>query len=281
MTICFHVKRSLPKNCWHLLPTRAMGSKNIGPKAAEERLALRTAYLTEFINKRKAEKRKELADIIGYEALIDCRGLMLTVHRSLEKHPDYVNAKRNKDIAQGKLMKLCGRLLSSKVELFAATNEIVRAFETKVEITDETSYLQCIEELKGKIAQQEKAEKRLKLGELKRACESLTGAVKTAQSSETDFLIPYDKLVKNKEKVKLLDIEQFLSKGKDVLDKEISEPGKCPFCGKEVDIDHLKKEVAKRINELESIRTEFQGTENAKNHWLSCLRGVNRLAGER
>jgi len=254
--------------------------KDYRAKATDERLVLRTAYLTKFIDKSKGEKRKELADIIGYEALIEFRSHLLAAFNSLEKNPDYIYAKKNQAVAQGKLMKLTGRLLAHEAELFAAASELVSRFSPEARITDEKGYMECIDELKGKISQQTKVEKRLKLEELKKACGALIRGLRAVGESEDQFLLPYDRLVRNKEKVKLLDIEQFLSKGKDVLDKDLAERDLCPFCGSKIDLDHLKREVAKRIDELAFIRKEFQATKDAKEQWVSDLRQVNRLAGE-
>ena len=273
-------EKRLSKKLARLESNKSKPFEEYKKRAANERLVLRTAHLTDFINKRKGEKRKELADIIGYQALIEFRGLIVAGLNSLEKDTEYAYAKKNQPVAQGKLMKLAGTVLVSEDELFAKANELVKPFKPKVRVADDKSYSQCIEELKEKIGQQEKARTQLNLGELKKACEMLRRAVKAATDSKDKFLQPYNSLVKNKEKIKLLDIEQFLSRGKDILDRKLSEPDKCPFCGSEVDLDHVKEEVAKRIRELESLRVEFEKTTSAKDQWLINLREVTRLAAE-
>jgi len=254
--------------------------KDYKATASDERMILRTAYLTDFINKRKGDKRKEVADIIGYEPLTEFRGLIITTLNSLERDPDYIYAKKNQAAAQVKLMVLVGGLIGRQDELFSKANELVSDFSPKTKITDDASYSQCIDELKQKIAQQEEATKRLKLEDLSKVCESLRHGLKVAREFEEAFLQRYGTLVRNKEKLKLLDIELFLSKGKDILDKDLPDPNKCPFCGSEVDLDHLKEEVSRRITELESVRVEFEGTTHTKNQWILKLREVSRLCGE-
>lgn len=272
-------EKRLTKSLATVESNKGQAFKDYKARAADERLVLRTAYLTEFINKRKGEKRTEIAHIIGYEALVDFRRLILSGLNSLEKDSDFTNAKRNQEVAQARLMTLAGEVVTRERDLFSKANQLVSQFQPRIQIVDEESYSQCIEELKGKIGQQHKAERRLKLGELRRACESLTRAVRTSCESEGKFLGPYSRLVENKEKVKLLDIEQFLSKGREILDKGLAEPNRCPFCGSEpVDLDHVKEEVARRIEELASIRKEFQATGSAKANWVSGLREVSRLA---
>ena len=254
--------------------------KDYKTTAAGERLVLRTAYLTEFINKRKAEKRKELADIIGYEDLVQFRSFIVGALNSLEKDPEYTHAKRNQEESQGKLMKLAGTVLANEEQLFQKANELVMPFNPSVTISDNSSFQSCTEELKGKIGQQKKAEKRLKLGELKNGCESLIHALKLAQESGKGFIEPYTELVKSREKIRLLDIELFLSKGKEILDKGLIEGDRCPFCGSIVDLDHVNHEIEKRIFELKSIREEFEKTKGSKEQWLADLRDLNRGASE-
>ncbi len=254
--------------------------KSYKAKAAGERLVLRTAYLTEFINKRKAEKRKEVAEIIGYEALNEFRRVILAVQNALEKYPEYIYSRKNEVTQQAKLMELVGEVLINEEKLFEKANELVKRFGPPQEITDNESYLQCVADLKRKITQQEKVEKRLKLGELKKACELLRSAIESTKESENNFIGPYARLIKSKEKIRLLDLEQFLSKGKEILDEGLTEANICPFCKSQVDLDHVKEEVTRRVQELESIRKEFQATRSTKEQWLSDLREVNRLAGE-
>ncbi len=247
-------------------------------EAAIERLVLRTSYLTEFILKRKGKKREELAAIIGFEALTDFRAVIVSVLNALETSSEYIGAKSNRDTAQGKVLTLCGTVLTSDAQFFAKANELASGHAPAVTIKDEATFKQCVEELRQKIARQEQAETRLKLGSLKSACEVLKGAVNTATDSEARFLEPYGRLVKDREKIKLLDLEQFLSKGKDILARGLTEANKCPFCGGPVDGEHLRVEVEARFRDLESIRKEFEGTRSVKEKWLSDLRDMRRAA---
>jgi len=246
--------------------------------AANERLVLRTADLVEFISKSKGEKRKELARIIGYEAVTEFRALVTAGVNALQNDPDYIRAKGNQATAQGKLMKLCGAVLADESELYAAAGKLVQPLSPEREIVDGASYATAIESLKGKIAQQEKAKKQFQLRQVKAEAEVLISAVRAAEEAQTRFLPPYDRLVANKEKVKLLDLEQFLAKGKQVLEREIAELGKCPFCGSQVDLPHLMEEIARRLEELAAIRGEFELTKRVKMDWIDRLRDLKRHA---
>ena len=247
-------------------------------QAGEERLVLRTADLGNFIDKSKGEKRKELGEIIGYEAVTDLRGLITAVPTSLQKDPEYIGAKSQQVTAQGKLVKLCGSVLAEEAELYATAVKLVSKFGVEVAVSDDATYSGAIGSLTARIAKQEKAAKRLALVQAKTAAANLKDAVKAAREAEGKFLGPYGGLIANKEKVKLLDIEQFLTRGKQVLERGLIEPGKCPFCQKEVDGEHLIQEVVRRLGELEALRREFEATETAKGDWLGALAEARRQA---
>ncbi len=242
--------------------------------AKDERLDLRTAYLTEFIKKTKGEKRIELANIIGYEAIESFRKVMQSTQSALENDPTYTAAKKILDTAQAKLLQLASKVLRNQQELYTTANEILKPFKIGKSISDEDSYKECIQELKGKVSQREKAEKKLKLEGLRSQCVSLIKTLQDADGSASSFFEPYGRLIESKEKIKLLDLEQFLSKGKELLNKGLAEPSKCPFCGSRVDLDHLRKEVEKRIIELDTIKKEFQSTKSLKDQWINDLRNV-------
>lgn len=249
-------------------------------KAIDERLVLRTAFLTEFITKTKGKKREEIANIIGYEAIEDFRKVIQSTQYSLEKDSTYSAAKKNLDTFKARLLQLAGKVLVNQQELYTTANEILAPFKPTKKVSDDDSYKSCIEELKAKVAQQEKAEKKLRLEALRSHCENLKKALQDSAGSASNFLEPYGKLIEAKEKIKLLDLEQFLSKGKDLLNKGLAEPGKCPFCGSRIDLEHVKEEVGKRVKELESIRKESQATKLLKDGWVSDLKSVGRIAVE-
>lgn len=247
-------------------------------QAAEERLVLRTAELGKFIDKSKGEKRKELGEIIGYEAVTDFRGLITAAPTSLQKDPEYIAAKSQQVTAQGKLVNLCGSVLAQETELYANAMKLVSRFGVAAAVSDDATYNQAIEALTARIAKQEKAAKRLTLTQAKTAAVNLMDAIRAAGEGGDKFLGPYGGLIANKEKVKLLDIEQFLTRGKQVLERGLIEPGKCPFSQKEVDGEHLIQEVARRLGELAALRREFEATETAKGNWVGRLAEARRQA---
>lgn len=252
--------------------------KTYKKRAGEERLVLRTADLSNVIDKSKGKKREELAEIIGYGALTDFRGLITAAPTSLQRYDEYIAAKTQQQTAQGKLMKLCGSVLGEEAELYARATKIIAGFGLDAAVTDEATFKNAIQALTARIAKHEKATKRLGLIQASTAAADLIEAVKIAHEAETAFLEPYGRLLANREQVKLLDVEQFLTRGKQVLGHKLTDPDMCPFCGQKVDGEHLIEEVKRRLGELAALRKEFETTEMAKGRWVASLAELKRQA---
>lgn len=209
--------------------------------------------------------------------MIDFRKVIQSTLSALEKDSVYTTAKRNLGTAQAKLLKLAGSVITKDEDLYIKANGLIKIYKLETKITDDASYKECVEQLKIKIGQHEKAEKKLNLATFKTAADDLKKSIENSQISESKFLEPYRNLIENKEKIKHLDLEQFLSKGKDILDKGQVDPNKCPFCGSSpIDFEHVKKEIEKRILELKAVRTEFSATKNSKDEWVSDVKEVER-----
>ncbi|MES4786536.1 MAG: hypothetical protein C4294_12700 [Nitrospiraceae bacterium] len=66
-----------------------------------------------FIVKSKGEKKKVIADIIGFDAVIDFRNALGTSLNKLEKDPELALAKKTLEKNRGILMTLFNKLCSN------------------------------------------------------------------------------------------------------------------------------------------------------------------------
>lgn len=258
----------------------AVAFKEYKAKSTTERIVLRTADLSRLADESKGDKRKRIAEIIGYGAIIEFRDLIQKAEYNLQKEDDYIHAKKSQDEAKAKLLKLSGGLLSTVNELFQKANEIASPFSPRIIINDNESYAGCVAELTKKISNKEAAKKQHKLSALKQSCESIVKVLTVVDDSSKQFLVPYTELIADKEKIKFLDLEAFLSKGKDLIDKGQVEPGKCPFCDRVGDLAHITQEVAKRIQQLKDLKGTFEKTRQLKEKWVSDIKETFRLLGD-
>lgn len=245
-------------------------------KSATERIFLRTTDLARLADESKGDKRKRIAEIIGYEAIIEFREVIQKVENSLQKEDDYIHAKRSQEEAKANLLRISGKLLSTADDLFQEANALAGPFSPKTTISDNQTYAECVADLTQKITNKEAAKKQHKLSALKQSCESIGKSLMAVEASSKQFLVPYTELIADKEKIKYLDLEAFLSKGKDLIDNGQAEPDKCPFCESKVDLGHISLEVAKRIQLLKNLKSAFEKTRQLKGKWVSDLQETIR-----
>lgn len=249
-------------------------------KAADERVVLRTSDLIDFLGKSKGDKRKDIGEIIGFESLAEFRDLIQKGENDLRKDGEYTHAVRSQDEAKSKLMTISGSMPVREQDLFQKASELVSSLKLTAKISDVGSYQGALDELTRNITNKESATKQLKLKQLSKTCESLMKALAAARSISKRFVEPYNTLVADKEKIKFLNVEKFLTQGSGLLDEGLFEPGKCPFCESTVDLEHVRKEVAIRIAQLEALRKSFDSTLILRDQWVADLKEVSRLVAE-
>lgn len=241
-----------------------------------ERLVLRHADLQAFILKPKGEKKKFIADIIGYDAVIDFRDVLVSTLSRLEKDPEFASAKRDLERKRGELLAKFKGFVETEEQLYTTANTLLEPAKLGVTITDDAEYQACMKQLEGKLTQQDKGAKQAVLGEVLKACDIGSDALSKAQKQVPAFAEQYQEALQTKEKLIQLSIEYFLTQGRKILDEGWAETNVCPFCKEKVDFDHLKDELNVRIDELRVIREEFEATEKYKDLAISSLSEVAR-----
>jgi DNA repair exonuclease SbcCD ATPase subunit len=242
-----------------------------------ERIFLRHAQITKFIDETKSKKKEEIAAIIGYQDILGFRDAIQGAYNTLRKDSTYLTARQHAEDAKNKLFQLAGAIIASEKELFDKANALLQPFNVGVIVSDDKSYDQALDALRGKISQPDRAEKRLRLDQLKKDCEELSTSVGTLLSKKDDFLVKYDELVKNKHAVSQLNIEQFLMQGHKVISDGHFHDQQCPFCLTPYDLDELRHKVDERIKGIAKIRGQYDETKALKIEFVNATKSVSAV----
>ena len=244
---------------------------------AKERLILRNKYMHTFIDDIKSEKRKEIEKIIGYEELDIFESTIRKVKSSLKKEVSPIV--RLLDAKRGDLLQLLGTTPSNRAEYYQKVNTLIKPNSLDIEVKDEHSLKKCLSLLQER-AGEDKLKKRLKMDELIEKLQKLKESYSTGCKKADEFFSRYCALTKKRESIRMLNVEEFLSKGLRLIVEGHVEEDKCPFCFSEVDIDLLKADVEKRINLLSSVRTERAEIEKVKKDLVTNFRESLSNAGQ-
>ncbi len=243
-------------------------------KTTSERLILRNADLTTDINKTKSQKKDKIADIIGYEKIIQFRNTIQSTLNTLQKETSYTTAKQIYDSKVAELFKLAGKVVQTEKDFYKEINSKLSSFNLNKKANDKASYKACILELNKGINQEEKAKKKIKLQSFKEELKSIELILPSPKKYEKDFLLAYESLIKEKEKIKQLNLEGFLKMGKEILEGNENQEEECPFCGNEIKFEELQVEITKKLLALKKNREEFEKIKTQKDSYVSSLNEV-------
>lgn len=246
----------------------------------QERLALRNFELLSFVVSTKTEKREYLAKIIGYEALDDFKDVIQRTQTQLERDPAYVSAKKTLPQYQGDILSLAGTMVTNDAELHQTAQRLSVTAGAKVNITDDASYSVALNTIRAQITQQDKAQRKLALSELKQACDSLLIKVSSAKNSSDTFLAVYGEIQQSKEELRQIKLESLLSQGKTVIDAGLAEPDTCPLCLQPKSFKELSAELSLRLDKLRESKRKYQDAVTKKDQALRDLTEVSRTAVE-
>jgi AAA domain len=232
--------------------------KSFLENAANERIFLRQAQITNIVAKRKGEKREWIAKIIGYQAITDFRGAIQSTLNALRGDPAYGTAKHLADNAQNELFKLAGGIIASETELFEKANAILKPSGLEVTISDWSTYRQARQQLARMINQPEGAKIKLRLDQMKKKCDAFSGGVNTLLSAMGAFVGPYNDLAEDRSTVSQLNITRFLTAGRTIIEAGHFSEQQCPFCLTPYELEKLRVEVETRIEKVAQIQGKYE-----------------------
>jgi len=120
----------------------------------------------------------------------------------------------------------------------------------RITIQDQASYEECLKKLEARLIGRDKGAKQVILAKAAKRCETIKKSLMAAWDQVEQFSLQYQGVLKTKEKIIQLNIERFLSSGRKILDAGWAKNNLCPFCGSEVDFDHLREELNRRLEEV-------------------------------
>lgn len=259
-----------------LVPTAKAVTEYLA-QATSERIILRNQELMHFVAMRKGEKRKHVAEIIGYDAVTTFRDTIQQTLNTLRGTTDYVAAKKTVETHRAELLKQSGEIIASDSAYYDVLNALLEPFSLSLDTKSPEAVVACESTMKGRIKQEDKAKRKLKLKTLSEKLGLLEAELVTLSERRDGFLPKYHTLIQNLDELQKLYLAEFLKKGKSVLDHGEGLDGTCPFCLTEQDLAALGANVEERIEQLELTQASFAAVQVAMKEFVTTLGDVSRL----
>ena len=114
---------------------------------ADDRIFLRHADITRFLDADKSKKREAIASFIGYEEITKFRGHIQSTGNALQRDATYTTAKSQIETHKTTIMELVSEAVTDMGGFYQKANELTKPFSISTIITDDNTYEQAVNEL--------------------------------------------------------------------------------------------------------------------------------------
>lgn len=246
-------------------------------QAAKERIFLRHADVAQFVTATKNQKRDEIEKIIGYEAIKKFRDVIRQTKNKLESASDYQTAKRLVDQSSSELVSLTQSTIAKEIQLFDFVNERLREYQITTTVNDFSGYDAALEELKARIGDPSRAERKIAVQSLRADAEKFRDIYAAFQIQQVRFGSSYLELLNDSQFRSEFAILDFLNKGLEVINKYWNGEGNCPFCLSASDLETLKDKVLERIAKISALNEKFNLVQSTRNELYAQIDDLYRL----
>jgi recombinational DNA repair ATPase RecF len=260
--------------------TREFANYHSAIQGGYERLTLRNLDLLSFIIMRKAEKRRELERIIGYEALDAFREVIGSSLYKLENSRDYIEARGSLQDNQKEIIKIARTSIPTEKELNALAERLVGEAGLTLQIFDAESYQAALDGIQMKIHAKEKAARKVALSDSRQKCVDLAGKAEKLKVSFEQFSKTYAELIKSEQQLKQIKLAELLSHGKQAVEGHLVADDMCPLCLQPKNWESLKNELEDRISKLQESKRQNDIAFSQKNQCMAKLNEAVRVGHE-
>ncbi|WP_428305459.1 AAA family ATPase [Lacipirellula sp.] len=253
--------------------------KNYLIDAGNERLILRHQELTQFVSMSKGDKRRFVAEIMGYDAVIAFRDVILATLGGIRNTLEYTSAKGRIENHRAELLSLAGEIVTTDQAYYGRLRTLLEELDVKLEEETSEAVLKAEATLNARIKQEEKAKRKLLLQGLSKKLASLIEELEALNLRRDDFTPKYETLIESVEQLKEIKLGDFLRKGKEIIAEDESSE-ECPFCLTKVDLAKVGESVDARIRQLEKTQAKQQAAKDAMTLFVQALKDVERVCGE-
>lgn len=232
-------------------------------RSLKENLLLRYRDLEEFVCSPKSEKLGTLSDIIGYSEVVKTRDTIKNAFNAVKNEIKAQGFEQQQNNQQRLFIEKLGINIYTEVQLFEKINEIILPLKLGLIVTKLSDMDELLTKLKSPIDAKvvndlnflEKCDKALKL---------LKAEASTIDIDYQKFYEEFDKIFKDVESMKQVLFKDLLQTGHKLISSKNFDGDNCPLCLQGCKVEDLKKELEKRLLEIETSSVKLKKLDQAR-----------------
>jgi len=232
-------------------------------ESQKENLILRYKDLLKFILYTPGERVKEISDIIGFSEVTRLKSVLKKAVNNLSKEIKTKNIDTYINTKQALILEQIGQNINTDDQYFDAIKALITPLNLQVEIKDDQGIENVLELIKK--PEDEKAIRlQVSYQNIVETLSNMDTVSETIRSSYRSFYNKYQRIRTNVDKFKKISIENLLSEGLNILERNLFEEDRCPLCLQTKNREELIEELRKRIEELSAFKKEKEEIEEEK-----------------
>lgn len=215
-----------------------------------ENLILRYQYLTDFIDKTKGDKLKNLSDVIGFSEVNKTKEVLKKAYNSIKTELKNQNYESQINTQKQIQIEKIGAAIGVEKNLFEKVNEIITPFKFGVVVKSFKDIDAILILLKANANTKVLNELRF-YENCKNSLTNLKGEIDLLNSEYEKYYTEFSKIADDVQSIMQVFFAELLKSGSNLIEKKYHKDDTCPLCLQPKGKDELLKDIKNRLKQIE------------------------------
>lgn len=238
--------------------------------SSKENLLLRHKFLTDFIDKTKADKLKSLSEIIGFSEVTKVKETLRKAYSTINTEIKNQNFESQINTQKVTLKENLGSVMSIEENLFKEINELCKPLKIDIEIKSFADIDTLLNKLKSQTNAPLINEQKF-LETCKNSFTILKGESSMINQEYNKYYTEFNIIAKDVHSIMQIYFAELLKSGKQLIEKKFHKEDNCPLCQQNKKRDELLSEIEKRLLEIEKASSKKLTYDSAKQGFTTII----------
>lgn len=238
--------------------------------SSKENLLLRHKFLTDFIDKTKADKLKSLSEIIGFSEVTKVKETLRKAYSTINTEIKNQNFESQINTQKVTLKENLGSVMSVEENLFKEINEVCKPLKIDIEVKSFADIDTLLNKLKSRTNAPLINEQKF-LETCKNSFSILKGESSMINQEYNKYYTEFNIIAKDVQSIMQIYFAELLKAGKQLIDKKFHKEDNCPLCQQNKKRDELLSEIEKRLLEIEKASSKKLTYDSAKQGFTTII----------
>lgn len=228
-----------------------------------ENLLLRYQFLRDFIDQTKGEKLTYLSNIIGFSEVTKTKDVLRKAFNSIKSEIKTQNFEAQINNEKQTLIAKIGAAASLENNLFEKINEIIEPLKTGITVNSIEDIDKVLNHIKKPANTKQLTELQF-LETTNKALSTLKDEILFIDEEYQKYFTEFNKIAEDVQSIMQTFLAELLKSGETVITRKFHKEDSCPLCLQQKNLEELKKDIQRRLKEIEESSIKKAAFDTAK-----------------